>query len=190
MVIMSLVPHQKSTTSSIDQQRQTQDQSAFRQFEFINTTTNVQYSGRGSRTVARSHVMRNFHRKKGKSKLQQKNLHSPGASPSIFAPARVQGESNANRSSSRLIGVDGPGLHRLDENAMHDLTQSEKEGNAENYSALWLRPPYQGSDQERHELPMSNLWALPVDAHATELICHCKPCLFHICSGQGLHAHC
>jgi hypothetical protein len=186
MVTLSLVPHQKSTTSSIDKQKQTQGQPASPQFVFINTTTDVQYSGRGSRSVARSHVMRNFHRKKGKSKLQQANTYGPSASQSLLATAQVQGPLNPNRSLSRLTEVGDAELHRIDENTTHYLTHSENEGGADNNPALWqCVPPRRRRDEGPHELPMNNLWALPVDAHATELIYHCKPCPLHIC-----YSHC
>jgi hypothetical protein len=187
MVTLSLVPYRKSTTSSMDQQQQTQGQPASPQFVFINTTTDIQYSGPGSRSVARSHVMRKFHRKRGKSRLQQANVHGPSTPQSLVAAAQVHAQSNPNRSSSRLIDVDNPGLHRLDENSMHDLTHSEEEDSAGNSSALWLRVPRR--QEVRRQLPMSNLWALPVDAYATELIYHCKSCLFHICSGHCLPLH-
>ena len=189
MVTLSLVPHQKSTASCLDQQKQTQGQPTSPQFEFINTTTNVQYSGIGSRSVARSHVMRNFHRKKGKSRLQQANLHGPRTSQSLLPTAQVQGQSGPNRSLSGLIGAEDTRLNRLDENAMHGLTHSDKAGSSDNKSALWLRPRHQERDKEHRKLPISNLWALSVDAHAAELIYHCKPHLFHICSGQFLPIH-
>jgi hypothetical protein len=190
MVTMSLVTHQKYAASSTGQQQQTQDPPASPQFEFINTTTDAQYSEPGSRGVARSHVMRNFHRKKGKSRLQQGNLQGPSTSQSLLTPAQVQGQSTTNRGSSRLIDVDETGLHRLDEDSKRDLIHSEKGDGAGNNSALWLRVPqrqecYEGS----RELPMSNLWALPVDTHATELISHCKPCLHYICNGHCLPVH-
>jgi hypothetical protein len=181
MVTLSLVPNQKSTAISMDQQQQTQDQPASPQFEFINTTTDVQYSGPGSRSIARSHVMRNFHRKKGKSRPHQANLQGPGTSQSLLATAQVQGQSNPNRGPSRFTDVGDTGLHKLDENAMHYLIHSENKGDVVNNSGLLLGVPRrQGRNEGHHELQMSNLWALPVDAHAVELIHHCKPFLFQI----------
>lgn len=180
MVTLYLVPHERSTSSSTDrQQQQQQGQLTSPQFAFINTTTAVQYSGQRSRSVARSHVMRNFHRKKGKSRLQQANLDGPSTSRSFLATGQVQGQSNPNSSSSRLIDVDQPNLHRLGENAIQNVTYSGKESGAGNNSTLlWLREPRHEERHEEHrELPASNLWVLPVDAHATELIYHCKPCL-------------
>jgi len=41
MVTLPLVPHQKSTALSMDQQQQTQGSPTSLQFEFINTTTDV-----------------------------------------------------------------------------------------------------------------------------------------------------
>jgi hypothetical protein len=125
--------------------------------------------------------MRNFHRRKVKSRLQQTNLDGPSTSQSLRVTGQVHGQSNPNSGSSRLIGVENSEIHRLDGNALQNVTYSREECGAGNNSAsLWLREPrLQVHHKERRELPMSNLWALPVDAHATELIYHCKPCLFH-----------
>jgi len=184
------VPHQKSTAVSTDQQQQTQDQPASHKFEFINTTTDIQYSGPGSRSIARSHVMRNFHRKKGKSRLHQSNLQGPGTSQSLLATAQVRGQSNPNRGPSRFTDVDNTWLHKLDENAMHYMIHSENKDDTGNKSGLLLGVlRHQGRSEGHHELQMSSLWALPVDAHAVELIHHCKPFLFQICSGHCLCIH-
>jgi len=78
----------------------------------------------------------------------------------------------------------------LDENVKRYLTDAKNEDDACNNLELWLYAPrLQGRDEGHHELPMSNLWALPVDGHAPELIYHCKLCLFQVCSGHCLPVH-
>jgi len=140
------------------------------QFAFINTTDGVQYSGQGSKSVVRSHVMRNFHRQKKKSRMKQADLDSPENSKSF--PSIDQRLGQANPYSS--MDGDNPWLHREDNKAVKSLINSSKENEPGKNSALVLQ-------RQRHdeggELLMSNLWPLPVDAHATELIYHCKPCL-------------
>jgi hypothetical protein len=169
MITSYLVPHERSASSSTNQQQQQQDRLVPLQFAFINTTTALQYSSQGSRSVARSHIMRNFHKRKVKSRLQQANLDGPSTSQSLLATGQVHGQSNPNSSSSRLIDVENSKIHRLDGNALQNVTYSGEE----------CEPQHQVRHKGRRELPISNLRALPVDAHATELIYHCKLCLFH-----------
>jgi hypothetical protein len=157
------------------------------EFEFIHTTNNDQYSGPGSRTVARSHVMRNFHRQKGRPKSQPSKLPGP-----LMTRFRYQEVSQAPHVASSSVTF-SPELQVIPQRGQDVASTSEEEqtpdsviegdktsldstiqeqvGGLGHGFASWLkRRPYQNS----FPLSISNLWALPIDIDAYELIYHRK----------------
>jgi hypothetical protein len=182
-VTLSLGPLGQSTASVggsspwITHQKQEGEQSRSPTFEFINTTTDVQYSGPGSRSAARSHVMRNFHKRKGKSRPEHARLWGQGSSLPALANPLSHEVSSPNTTYPVGIEVYGQrvaALRQPDENATES---EEKTSGLHNDLELWL--PVQ-QHQKPPELPMSNPWALPIDQHAGELISHCKRFLIYI----------
>lgn len=183
---LSLGPQEQSTISVVASSstitHPKQDQPPSPTFEFINTTTDVQYSGPGSRSVARSHVMRNFHKRKGKSRLEHTKPCDPGLSLQPLYIRQRLGVSSLKSIRQRQIGTYGqvaPMPHRPSEDA---IESGEKSSGPPSDSALRLQV---SKHQNPPELPMSNLWALPIAPYAYELIQHCKP-YFHIWHGLCL----
>jgi hypothetical protein len=165
-------------------------QSSFPDFEFINTSTASQYSGDGSRTAARSHVMRTFHRQRGRSKTPTTSTTSSGASSPILssrqrnniAPLNLIPLSNYSADS---LDSEGEGNSAPPGTTSHTVSLGDGDGLSSStpYRQSWNisgsfspLPDALSKDERQHVPPFAryNSEAFLVSLQAVNLIRRCK----------------